>query len=179
VLLTDKNQKLESRERLAHHYSQLTDEALRWHLHEGDLSALAQEVVREELERRGVTDAPLPRGKSPGQASGHRRMFGRLSIVALIALVAVNLPMAWIIYRTLAARYPETDDAGPGMLAEALWLPLIATSVLAYVAAAIVGAILKARWTWLQISLSYFAIYAVSLCLMLPAVARRIDLYLQ
>jgi len=177
VLLTDKNQKLESREQLAHHYSQLTDEALRWHLHEGDLSAIAQEVIREELERRGVTDAPLPAAQS--QASGQRRMFGRLSIVALIALVAVNLPMAWIIYRTLAARYPETHDAGPGMLAEALGLPLIATSVLAYLAAAIVGAILKARWTWLQISISYFAIYAVSLCLMLPAVARRIDLYLQ
>ena len=169
-----------SRERLAHYYSQLTDETLRWRLHSGTLSTIEQEVVRDELARRGVADAPFssPTPASSGDSVTRGQVLRRFGALFVTAVLAINGLIELGFYRALSTRDPAVHENDMSLLMSTLAMRLLAAAVLAYAVAAIVGLVLKARWTWPQVSLVYLALYAVSLCVLLPAAWRKIEPYL-
>src|SRR5262245_46655980 len=172
-----------SREELVYDYSQLTDEALMARLQGGTLSTLARDVVREELERRGVEGIPAesaptaPPGDPAHDLARRGTVLRRMTIMFFVLLVAANALGAFICYRMIRARHPALSDYDLDVLAGTLAYALIAASILSYVAAIIVGLIVRARWTWRLVCLSYLALYLGALCLTLPAALEDIAPY--
>jgi hypothetical protein len=172
-----------SREELAYGYSQLTDEALLARLHGGTLTALAREVVREELERRGVEGIPAESGLTapPDDSTDDltRRGFvlRRMTIIFFILLVTANALGAFICYRMIHARHPAMSDNDLDVLAGTLAYALIAASILSYIASMVLGLMVRARWTWRLVCLSYLALYLGALVLTLPAALEDIAPY--
>ena len=169
-----------SREELVYTYSQLTDEALLRHLQGGTLSGLAVDVVREELQRRGVDPASevATAVREPGQDLTRRgTVLRRMTVAFLAVLVTVNVLIGALIYQAIRARHPHMPAEDINLVTGTLAYALVAASVLSLIAGAVLGLVIRTRWTWRLVSLSYFALYLGALCLMLPAALEDIAPY--
>ena len=162
-----KNLKHASREELASYYSGLTDEALRWRLHNDSLSPLAQEVIRGELARRGVTDEPLSSTftHTAEELAVRGRTKVRIWAAFLVIVVPVNATVAWLFLRAAVQRPGETlvSDA----LVRAMGLVLVGAAALTHVVAMALSVMVRARWTWSQVAALYLVLYLASLGLLL------------